>query len=99
MLMNPRATSNYDSHRALRHGIGVFVIDRAYQCVPHRSPARRVYQRGRIMLESLVLENDDIAGVQLLFEYRRACLSPVVGDVGRGIEVGFRARRPIRSRT
>jgi hypothetical protein len=42
------------------------------------------------MLEPLVLKNDDIAGIKLLFEYRGSGHSSVIGHVIEGVEVGIR---------
>jgi Ni,Fe-hydrogenase III small subunit len=67
------------------------MIDGTDDRIASRASAWRTDQRRCIMLESPVLKDDEVAGIKLMFEYRRTDDLAVIGYVTRGIKVSFRA--------
>src|SRR5689334_16118163 len=85
--------SRYPDVAALAGGFQVRarVVDRADKCIAMRLPVDRIDQRCRSVLEALVLEDDDVAGIELLAEYGLGYWLAIFGHISGMVKIRFRA--------
>jgi hypothetical protein len=74
---------------SLTHGIGIAVVDRADENITPSYPVDWIHQRAGIVLENLVVEDNNVTGVQLMTEHWWSCYITVIRYVHRGVKVCF----------